>query len=286
MATQSKCIDIVLEPVQLTHKLVTCWFGLREEGSYQVEHGRQLRGFQSKSLFLCSELCSNGIILMVTFVGLLATLLHPLFVIQGILFSISSSYPHASQSYSIMEQMWLSLYVNIFIFKTIMRSNQVICIGTCHKCECILVPGTLTPKITPNGSFKLISAIYKPGAPPPSIPVLTYQSEFMSPPNESPSIFTQDVPTEANKQPPSWNTFENPPTKEIYFTSPAESSESNGPQSGPDDGKSILSDKEDDDLIPKPQGEAWRPNCGGYNLKLELSWDVKCYCSLKVSTLF
>ena len=46
---------------------------------------------------------------------------------------------------------------------------------------------------------KLISAIYEPGAPPPSIPVLTYQTEFMSPPNESPSILTQDLPTQANK---------------------------------------------------------------------------------------
>ena len=122
---------------------------------------------------------------------------------------------------------------------------------------------------------KPISAIYEPGAPPPSIPVLTYQTKFMSPPNKSPSILTQDVPTQANKQPPSQNKFENPPTKNIHFTSPAESSESNSSQSSPDDRKSVLSDKEDDGLIPKPQGEAQRPNCGGYNLKLELSWDVE-----------
>ena len=68
-----------------------------------------------------------------------------------------------------------------------------------HKCECIRIPGTLTPNITPMAVAKLISAIYEPGAPPPSIPVLTYQTEFMSPPNESPSILTQDLPTQANK---------------------------------------------------------------------------------------
>ena len=132
---------------------------------------------------------------------------------------------------------------------------------------------------------KPISATYEPGAPPLSIPVLTYQTKFMSPPNESISILTQDVPTHANKQPPSQNELRNPPTKKIRFTSPAESLESNGSQSGPDDGESVSSDEEDDGLIPKPQGEAWRPNHEGYNLELELSWDVKCYCSLKVSTL-
>ena len=132
---------------------------------------------------------------------------------------------------------------------------------------------------------KPISATYKPGAPPLSIPVLTYQTKFMSPPNESLSILTQDVPTHANKQPPSQNELRDPPTKKIRFTSPAKSSESNGSQSGPDDGESVSSDEEDDGLIPKPQGEAWRPNHGGYNLELELSWDVKHYHSLKVSTL-
>ena len=132
---------------------------------------------------------------------------------------------------------------------------------------------------------KPISTTYEPGAPPPSIPVLTYQTKFMSPPNESLSILTQDVPTRANKRPPSRNELKNPPTKKIHFTSPAKSSESNGSQSSPDDGESVSSDEEDDGLIPKPQGEAWRPNRGGYNLELELSWDVKRYHSLKVSTL-
>ena len=101
----------------------------------------------------------------------------------------------------------------------------------------------------------------------------------MNPPQFSHKTY---LPKPINDQ----NEFKNPPTKKIRFTSPAESSQSNGSQSSPDDGKSVSSDEEDDGLIPKPQGEAWRPNHGGYNLELELSWDVKCYCSLKVSTLF
>ena len=69
--------------------------------------------------------------------------------------------------------------------------------------------------------------------------------------------------------------------KKLQFTSP-QPSESGESQEGPDDGKSISSDDEDDGLIPKPNGEAQRPNSGGYNLKLKLGWDAKCFHSLKV----
>ena len=69
--------------------------------------------------------------------------------------------------------------------------------------------------------------------------------------------------------------------KKLQFTSP-QPSESGESQEGPDDGKSISSDNEDDGLIPKPNGEAQRPNSGEYNLKLELGWDVKRFHSLKV----
>ena len=129
-----------------------------------------------------------------------------------------------------------------------------------------------------------IPAFYEPGTPPPSLPVLTFQTEFVPSPDDSPTILTQDVPLSANKRPPSrppsWNECDNP-LKKLWFTSP-QPSESGESQEGPDDRKSISSDNEDDGLIPKPNGEAWRPNSGGYNLELELGWDAKRFHSLKV----
>ena len=59
-----------------------------------------------------------------------------------------------------------------------------------------------------------ISAFYEPGAPPPSLSVLTFQTEFVPSPDNSPTILTQDIPLSANKwppsRPPSWNECDNP----------------------------------------------------------------------------
>lgn len=132
-----------------------------------------------------------------------------------------------------------------------------------------------------------IPAAYEPSAPAPSMPVLTVQSEFIRSPNESPSILTQEVPLRPNKRQFSRNDCEQSPAKKLRFTTPSqESASSSDSQDGPDDGKSIPSDDEEDDgLIPKPPGEARRPKSGGYNLELELNWDAKHWNSLKVSSL-
>jgi hypothetical protein len=41
-------------------------------------------------------------------------------------------------------------------------------------------------------------------------------------------------------------------------------------------------DESDDGWIPKLQGEAGRPKCGGYTLKDALNWKAKDYKTLKV----
>ena len=60
-----------------------------------------------------------------------------------------------------------------------------------------LIPNTshiiLMAKSTP------IPAFYEPGAPPPSLPVLTFQTEFVPSPDDLPTILTQDIPLSANK---------------------------------------------------------------------------------------
>ena len=71
---------------------------------------------------------------------------------------------------------------------------------------------------------------------------------------------TQEVPL-TNKQPASQNGCNNPP-KKLHFTAP-QSSESNTSWDGSNDGKLILSDDEDDGLIPKLKREAGRPNSEG-----------------------
>ena len=53
------------------------------------------------------------------------------------------------------------------------------------------------------GKSTPIPTFYEPGAPPPSLPVLMFQTELVPSPDHSPTILTQDIPLSANKQPPS-----------------------------------------------------------------------------------
>ena len=52
---------------------------------------------------------------------------------------------------------------------------------------------------------------------------------------------------------------------------------------GDDGAASTTSDGSSDQLIPKPQGQAGRPNRGGYNLEVALNWPPKTFTKMQVS---
>jgi hypothetical protein len=73
------------------------------------------------------------------------------------------------------------------------------------------------------------------------------------------------------------------PTPKISSTVDS-SPDSSDPDSGSDDSDALSDSSTDSDVkIQKPQGEAGRPGCGGYNLEAALGWNSKEYNKLKVS---
>lgn len=134
-----------------------------------------------------------------------------------------------------------------------------------------------------------VSPFFEPGAPPPTMPLLTTHTEFRESPNTP--LTAQELPPAPSRN------------KVVRFTSSAAGSTAATPPSrmSPADGDDNSStgssfgdsddragdttddeDLSDDGLIPKPDGENGRRNRGGYNLELALGWDSRAFHKLKV----
>ena len=68
--------------------------------------------------------------------------------------------------------------------------------------------------------------------------------------------------------------------KKVQFREPDEVGTSEESES--DDQSSSDGSEASDTLIPKPQGQAGRPNRGGYNLEAALGWPAPAYAKLQV----
>lgn len=134
-----------------------------------------------------------------------------------------------------------------------------------------------------------VSPFFEPGAPPPALRLLTTETEFLPNTSISSTILTQDLPAKrANTKVQDTITTYRRKTPVVSFrsVSPASTHSSSVSEASDSLGNSTNSDSgSDDGLIPKPDGEAGRPSRGGYNLELELSWDVKRFRALKVKYL-
>lgn len=74
-------------------------------------------------------------------------------------------------------------------------------------------------------------------------------------------------------------------TQPSYTPPPSTSLDTKDKASAALDGDEDSMDSEEDDKIPKPNGEVGRPDRGGYNLKIALGWEDDRYDKVKVSTM-
>jgi hypothetical protein len=139
-----------------------------------------------------------------------------------------------------------------------------------------------------------ISPFYEPGAPPPSVPLLTSQTEFCYEPTRIITITAQEVippgPTMTTGQKLRKARFRSPvlhheagnpgPSSHRVDLSDLSSLSEGDPSSDSDSTVSSVNSK--DGLIPKPQGACGRPNSGGYNLEETLGWNPRQYKKIKV----
>ena len=155
---------------------------------------------------------------------------------------------------------------------------------------------------------KPISPFFEPNAPPPPLPLLTCQTDF-SYARCSPTVTvaeeTVDMKTTLLKRsirkcnssvarsPSPYVKPTNETKRQLAFANPATSSNDNARSELSDTSLSDLPDSADtrsqsssmntdDELIPKPDGEAGRPGRGGYNLEKALNWSPKAFRKLQV----
>ncbi|KAF9521980.1 hypothetical protein CPB83DRAFT_920417 [Crepidotus variabilis] len=137
-----------------------------------------------------------------------------------------------------------------------------------------------------SASLAEISPFYEPGAPPPTLPILIAQTEVGNIDIPTKLLATEEIgpgPTvsRSNRSKARFAPYSKPSSTRLH---------SNPSLSQPEDESDLLSlssdsSEESDDevsqLIPKPEGEAGRPGCGGYNLERALKWDHKQYQRVK-----
>ena len=151
-----------------------------------------------------------------------------------------------------------------------------------------------------------ISPFFEAGAPSPSYPLLTCQTDlaFSSPVpavtateeltqlSTLPSHALSHAPCRTPKHVPSRSSspyvVPMPKIKQrVVFAAKEDDSSSESSESSESsvltDISDLSSDESDDQLIPKPQGQAGRPNRGGYNLEMALNWPPKTFERFQVS---
>lgn len=139
-----------------------------------------------------------------------------------------------------------------------------------------------------------VAPFYEPEGPPQPLPLLTYHTEMFCSPTSLISIswqeemifFPRKLTRRISTSSPMFATTSRAATP-IYSSSPAPkvtkavsfSAEQTSPLST---GSSLLSIASHGFKIPKPDGEAGRPNRGGYNLESALKWDTNRFKTFKV----
>lgn len=159
----------------------------------------------------------------------------------------------------------------------------------------------LTMVLVSSASLSTIPPFFEPGAPPPTLPILLAQTE----------VGATDIPIkllaqeEIGSGPTVARSSRSTPRHHPYPKSTRKQHSPLKPQSNPTyddvapsetgatetDSESLVTDSEiesesDTPLIPKPDGEAGRPNRGGYNLEKALKWEHKKYIRVKVRGRF
>lgn len=138
-----------------------------------------------------------------------------------------------------------------------------------------------------------VSPLYKPGAPPPPLFLLTSQMDVSYNPFHSGTLTAhEELPTNSPKRHNSVPAIPRSSSAVRFHSLPPRQTDSI-----PEDLESALteltsdsgSDSDSDELegirkISKPQGEAGRPGRGGYTLQVALGWDAKNHKKLSVRT--
>jgi hypothetical protein len=127
-----------------------------------------------------------------------------------------------------------------------------------------------------------VPALYEPGAPPPTLPLLTSQTDIFYNPLHSCTITAREElpPGQQTKRHQSLPPTPNSAGRVRFQSLPApsndnvsEDSDSSLTSLSSSDSESDSDElNEEDNKIGKPQGEAGRPGRGGYNLRVALGW--------------
>jgi hypothetical protein len=135
-------------------------------------------------------------------------------------------------------------------------------------------------------SFQEIPPFFEPGAHPFALTIPLAQTEIGQMQASDKLLAQEELPSSVrhDRSKVRFNPYPSQSIKQSKKPVSAESdSESFSDLSSLTDSDS--EDKEDEDLIPKPEGEAGRPGRGGYNLENALGWPGKEYRLLKVRLL-
>ena len=155
-----------------------------------------------------------------------------------------------------------------------------------------------TMVLVASASLTAIPPFFEPGAPPPTLPILIAQTEVGSVDTPSKLLAQEEIgsgPTVAWSARSARSSVRFTPYPKLASKQPlsAMSNHHNNDSTYSDrdttDLESSIADTDsefdDSHLIPKPEGEAGRPGCGGYNLEQALKWERKKYLQIKVSNL-
>jgi len=160
----------------------------------------------------------------------------------------------------------------------------------------------LTMVLVSSASLTTIPPFFEPGAPPPTLPILLAQTEVGATDIPVKLLAQEEIgsgptvarssrsmlryhpyPKSTRKQHPSLKPQANP-THDDDAPSGIAVNETDSELTSVTD--SEIESESDTPLIPKPDGEAGRPNRGGYNLEKALEWEHKKYIRVKVRGLF
>jgi hypothetical protein len=136
-------------------------------------------------------------------------------------------------------------------------------------------------------SFLTIPPFYEPGAPPPTLPILIAQTDVGNIERPGKLLAQEDLGTGPTRKHTSNSSHRISPkaaSRRQHFRSstPKHRDLTPGAESDGETQSDSDSATSDDQLIPKPDGEAGRPGRGGYNLEEALGWEHKKYRRIKV----
>ena len=149
-------------------------------------------------------------------------------------------------------------------------------------------PSKHSQSLTPP-SLQTIPPFYDPGAPPPTLPILIAQTEVGNIEWPVKLLVQEELGTGPASKSTSKSTHRFTPYPKKHsrsLTLKHRDDVTSGTESDRASESDLDSATSEDNLIPKPDGEAGRPGWGGYNLEKTLRREHKKYCHIKVWDLF